>query len=159
MRPEWAHNPWKHLLQSPDYYRCHATTLMAATLHRYEIAPPNAPLNGANVVTTSSHNPTVHCRWGEPASQRGLVDRDNYAPAHLLCHRTASAVSVAKTASRTVRGFWFFGSSLLFCFPILLESHHRAPRTAGPGVSGGIPSLKSNLTVNSLRAGPNYRWI
>lgn len=26
-------------------------------------------------------------------------------------------------------------------------------RAAGPGVSGGIPSLKSNLTVNSLHAG------
>lgn len=37
-RPEWARNLCEHLLQSLHYYPDHTTTLMAATLHHYEIA-------------------------------------------------------------------------------------------------------------------------
>lgn len=48
----------------------------------------------------------------------------------------------------------FPGEPIALCHPILLKTHHCVPQTFGPGVSGGIPSLKSNLTVNSLYAGP-----
>ncbi|CAB1434476.1 unnamed protein product [Pleuronectes platessa] len=113
-------------------------------------------MNGANVVTTSSPNPTAHCRRGEPAS--GLVDRDNYAPAHLLCHRTDSAASVAKQPRGPGEAFDSFRSSLLFLFSHLVrDSSPRSPVRLAQAYQVASPSLKSNLTVNSLRAGPHYR--
>lgn len=51
---------------------------------------PNAPVNAANAVTTSSYKV---CR---PLSLWNLVDRDNYGPAHHVCCITASTVYVSK---------------------------------------------------------------
>lgn len=76
------------------------------------------------------------------------MDRDDYGPAHHVYCITESTVYVAKWPI-ALRVRVFLGPSV-FVFAVSLQSLHCVPQMVGPGMSGGIPELKSNLTVKSL---------
>lgn len=82
---------------------------------------------------------------------RGLADTDNYIPAH---HVYCITVESGLNCLQLHESLLFLRWPISLCFRLELESHHRDPQMAGPVVSGGIPQLKGDLTVNSLHASP-----